>query len=174
MFSNSGCYFLQQLALQHCLPLQQAFVCALTGDAAKHAARLAISRRYFIKSSFEFRYRTRPRTLCVPSRRSGELSARRRNGRSLRTRCYAIIVHRNCATYFCSQGKWICVAEVKEQADSRRGATCCSGRSARVDWTAVASVHQVHVRAVFVLLNCRKRCAWNNRRQRNNAERKNN
>jgi hypothetical protein len=59
--SNESCYFLQQLALQHCLPLQQAFVCALTGDAAKHAARLAISRRYFIKSSFEFRYRTRPR-----------------------------------------------------------------------------------------------------------------
>jgi hypothetical protein len=60
--SNSGCYFLQQPVLQHfCLPLQQSFVCALTGDAAKHAARLAISRRYFIKSSFEFRYRTRPR-----------------------------------------------------------------------------------------------------------------
>jgi len=47
---------LQQPVLQHfCLPLQQAFVCALTGDAAKLAARVAISRRYFIESSLEFR-----------------------------------------------------------------------------------------------------------------------
>src|SRR6266404_1156283 len=77
LFSNSGCYFLQQLALQHCLPLQQAFVCALTGDAAKHAARLAISRRYFIKSSFEFRYRTRPRRSerAEPSIRRTQLAA---------------------------------------------------------------------------------------------------
>ena len=162
MFSNSGCYFLQQLALQHCLPLQQAFVCALTGDAAKHAARLAISRRYFIKSSFEFRYRTRPRTLCVPSRRSGELSARRRNGRSLRTRCYAIIVHRNCATYFCSQGKWICVAEVKEQADGRRGTTRRSGCSGGVDWTADARIH-IHVLATSPLLDGCRRFARKNR-----------
>jgi hypothetical protein len=50
-FSSLSRYFLQQLALQHCLPLQQAFVCALTGDAAKDAARPAISRRYFIESS---------------------------------------------------------------------------------------------------------------------------
>ena len=163
MFSNSGCYFLQQPVLQHfCLPLQQSFVCALTGDAAKHAARLAISRRYFIRSSFEFRYRTRPRTLCVPSRRSGELSARRRNGRSLRTRCYAIIVHRNCATYFCSQGKWICVAEVKEQADSRRGATPRSGCSGGVDWTASARIH-IHVLATSPLLDGRRRFARKNR-----------
>src|SRR6266404_1020644 len=80
VFSNSGCYFLQQLALQHCLPLQQAFVCALTGDTAKHAARLAISRRYFIKSSFEFRYRTRPRRLerAEPSIRRTERAAAER------------------------------------------------------------------------------------------------
>ena len=163
MFSNSGCYFLQQPVLQHfCLPLQQSFVCALTGDAAKHAARLAISRRYFIKSSFEFRYRTRPRTLCVPSRQSGDHRARRRNGRSLRTRCYAIIVHRNCATYFCSQGKWICVAEVKEQAGGRRGATRRSGCSGGVDWTADARVHS-HVRAASFLLDGWSRFAWKNR-----------
>ena len=33
IFSNSGCYFLQQPVLQHCLPLQQAFGCALTVEA---------------------------------------------------------------------------------------------------------------------------------------------
>ena len=165
MFSNSGCYFLQQPVLQHfCLPLQQSFVCALTGDAAKHAARLAISRRYFIKSSFEFRYRTRPRTLCVPSRQSGELSARRRNGRSLRARCHAIIVHRNCAAYFCSRGKCIGVAEVKKQADSWRGAACCGTRgcSARVDWTAGARIH-IHVLATSPLLDGCRRFARKNR-----------
>ena len=165
MFSNSGCYFLQQPVLQHfCLPLQQSFVCALTGDAAKHAARLAISRRYFIKSSFEFRYRTRPRTLCVPSRQSGELSARRRNGRTLRARRHAIIVHRNCAAYFCSRGKSVGVAEVKKQADSWRGAACCRTRgcSARVDWTASARVH-VHVRTASFLLDGWSRFARENR-----------
>ena len=173
MFSNSGCYFLQQLALQHCLPLQQAFVCALTGDAAKHAARLAISRRYFIKSSFEFRYRTRPRTLCVPSRQSGELSARRRNGRTLRARCYAIIVHRNCAAHFCSQGKWICVADVKEQADGRRCATCrrTRGCSAGIDWTANAGIH-IHVRAATsFLLDSASRFAGKNWRQPSKTDR---
>ena len=155
---------MQQPVLQHfCLPLQQSFVCALTGDAAKHAARLAISRRYFIKSSFEFRYRTRPRTLCVPSRQSGELSARRRNGRTLRARCYAIIVHRNCAAHFCSQGKWICVADVKEQADGRRCATCrrTRGCSARVYWTAGARIH-IHVLATSPLLHGCRRFSWKN------------
>ena len=164
MFSNSGCYFLQQPVLQHfCLPLQQSFVCALTGDAAKHAARLAISRRYFIKSSFEFRYRTRPRTLCVPNRQSGELSARRRNGRTLRARCYAIIVHRNRAAYLRFRGKYIGVAEVKKQADGRRGATRGRGCSAGIDWTAEARVH-VHVRAASFLLDGSSRFAWKNRR----------
>ena len=163
MFSNSGCYFLQQPVLQHfCLPLQQSFVCALTGDAAKHAARLAISRRYFIKSSFEFRYRTRPRTLCVPSHRSGELSARRRNRRSLRARCYAIIVHRNRAAHLCFRGKCIGVAEVKEQADGRRGTTRRTGCSAGVDWAADARVHS-HVRAASFLLDGWSRFARKNR-----------
>ena len=152
--SNSHCYFLQQLALQHCLPLQQAFVCALTGDATKHAARLAISRRYFIKSSFEFRYRTRPRILCVPSHRSGELSARRRNGRSVRSRRHAIAAGRNRAAYLRFRGKCIGVAEVKEQADRWRCATCCRTRgcSAGIDWAAEAGVH-IHVRATSFLLD---------------------
>jgi hypothetical protein len=167
LFSNSGCYFLQQPVLQHfCLPLQQSFVCALTGDAAKHAARLAISRRYFIKSSFEFRYRTRPRTLCVPSHRSGELSARWRNGWSLRMRCCAIIVHQNCAAHLCTRGKCIADFEVKEQADGWPGAArgrTRRGCSARVDWTADARIH-IHVRATSFLLGGWKRSAWKNRR----------
>jgi hypothetical protein len=158
---------LQQPVLQHfCLPLQQAFVCALTGDAAKLAARVAISRRYFIESSFEFRYRTRPRTLCVPSHRSGELSARRRNGRSIRPRRHAIIVYENCAAHLCSRGKYIGVAEVKEQANGRCRATCGSARrcSAWIDRTTDARVH-VHVRATsFVLLRAWKRFARKNRR----------
>jgi hypothetical protein len=49
----------------HFLPLQQqqSFVCALTGDAAKAAARLATKRRYFINSPVEFRYQSRPRKM---------------------------------------------------------------------------------------------------------------
>jgi len=64
IFGNSGCYFLQQLLLQHCLPLQQLSFGVVAAVAVPiKAARLAISRRYFIRSSFEFRYRTRPRRL---------------------------------------------------------------------------------------------------------------
>jgi hypothetical protein len=166
ILSNLRGYFLQQPLLQHCLPLQQALVCALTGDAAKQAARLAISRRYFIRSSFEFRHRTRPRTLCVPSHRSGELSARRRNGRTVEARCYAIIVHQNCAAHLCTRGKCIADFEVKEQADGWPGAArgrTRRGCSARVDWTADARIH-IHVRATSFLLGGWKRFAWKNRR----------
>ena len=150
MFSNSGCYFLQQPVLQHfCLPLQQSFVCALTGDAAKHAARLAISRKYFIQfSCLSFPILLGYAIDRVPTRCLGEDRTRRRNGRRLRARGYAIIVQRNCAAHLCSCGKWIGVAEVKEQAGGRRCATCCRtrGRSAGIDWTAESRVH-IHVRA---------------------------
>jgi hypothetical protein len=92
ILSNLRCYFLQQPLLQHCLPLQQALVCALTGDAAKHAARLTIKRRYFIQfSCLSFPIILGYANDRVPTGYSGDHRARRRNGRTLKARCYAIV-----------------------------------------------------------------------------------
>jgi len=63
ILSNSAGYFFTELML-HFLPLQQqqSFVCALKGDAAKDAAKVAIKRRYFIKfSCLSFSYPPRLR-----------------------------------------------------------------------------------------------------------------
>ena len=50
--SNSGCYFLQQLLLQHSLPLQQLSFGVVAAVAVPiKAARLTINRRYFIQFS---------------------------------------------------------------------------------------------------------------------------
>ena len=52
IFSNFGCYFLQQLLLQHCLPLQQLSFGVVAAVAVPiKAARLTINRRYFIQFS---------------------------------------------------------------------------------------------------------------------------
>ena len=156
MFSNSRCYFLQQPVLQHfCLPLQQSFVCALTVEAPKNAARLTISRRYFIQfSCLSFPIILGYAVDRVPTDCSGDHRTRRRNGRSLRPRCKTSIAHRNRTDQSRLRYKSVSVTKIKEQAGCRRRATCrrTRGCSAGIDWTAEAGVH-IHVRATSFLLD---------------------
>ena len=173
-FNSLCCYFLQQLALQHSLPLQQLCFGGVAAVAVPiSAARLRIKRRYFINSPVEFCGKTRPRDEHrAPNRRLRECGSRRRDRRTLEANNRALVVYRNRAAQLglCRKSVWI--AEIEEQARGRASAAWGRTRrcSAGIKWTANARVH-VHVRATGFLLGRWKRLAWKNRSKRSETDR---
>jgi hypothetical protein len=93
--SLSG-YFLQHLPGQYFpLPLQQSAAGDVAVAVLMHAAKVAIKRRYFIRSSFSVLMRNSATISLAPSRRLGERAARRWHRRTLSARRYALVANAN-------------------------------------------------------------------------------
>jgi hypothetical protein len=89
-------YFLQHLPGQHFpLPLQQSAAGDVAVAVLMQAAKVAIKRRYFIRSSFSVLMRNSATISLAPSRRLGERAARRWHRRTLSARRYALVANAN-------------------------------------------------------------------------------